>query len=83
MSDAMLGRGWGPHQEGDREPRKDRSHLPVLAGDELLAWDIYFAGVATIQYHPANPPKVRMSLEEMAVVADTMLLLRRERCRSQ
>ena len=58
-------------------------HVPTLAGDELLAWDIYFAGVATIQYHPANPPKLRLSLEEMAMVADAMLRIRRDRCRSQ
>lgn len=76
-----LGRGWGPHQEGEKPEPRQRS-IPLLAGDEVLAWDIYFAGVATIQYHPANPPKLRMSLEEMAVEADRMILLRRERCRS-
>lgn len=58
-------------------------HLPLLVGDELVAWDIYFAGVATIQYHPANPPKTRMSVEDMAQVADRMLDERRARCRSQ
>lgn len=61
----------------------ETKHLPVLAGEELLAWDIYFGGIATIQYHPANPPKLRMSLDEMASIADTMLQIRRERCRSQ
>ena len=42
-------------------------------------WQIYFAGIASIQYHPANPPETRMSLEECAKVADKMLKLTEER----
>ena len=44
-------------------------------------WEIYFAGIASIQYHPANPKETRMSLEECAQVADKMLEITKERQR--
>lgn len=41
--------------------------------DDLTTWQLYFIGIASIQYHPANPPETRMSLEDCAKVADDML----------
>jgi hypothetical protein len=40
---------------------------------------MYFAAVASIQYHPANPPDKRMSLQECANVAAAMLSIHYER----
>lgn len=48
---------------------------------ELLAWDMYFSGLVGIQYHPGNPPENRMSLEDLAHIADLMILERAKRCR--
>lgn len=45
--------------------------------NEATAWDMYFGAVVSLQYHPANPPEQRMSLEELAKVADAMLEVRR------
>ena len=42
-------------------------------------WEIYFAGIASIQYHPANPKETRMSLEECAKVADEMVEITNKR----
>lgn len=51
-----------------------------LRREEALAWDVYFASVTSIQYHPANPPKTRLSLEALGEIADRMLEIRRKRC---
>lgn len=32
-------------------------------------FDLYFSGIVAFQYHPANPPKTRMSLDECAEIA--------------
>jgi len=48
----------------------------------LLAWDMYFANLVGLQYHPANPPGDRLSLEELGRVADAMIQERAKRCRS-
>lgn len=32
-------------------------------------FDLYFSGIVAFQYHPANPPEKRMSLEDMAGIA--------------
>ena len=42
-------------------------------------WVIFFAQIAGIQYHPANPPETRMSLEDCAKVADNMQKIMEER----
>lgn len=48
----------------------------------MLAWDMYFAGVAGIQYHPGNPPESRLSLAEIGLIVDEMLIERDKRCQS-
>lgn len=48
----------------------------------MLAWDMYFAGVAGIQYHPGNPPDKRMTLAELGEIVDQMLIERDKRCQS-
>jgi hypothetical protein len=45
----------------------------------MLAWDMFFAGVAGIQYHPGNPPDQRMSLSDLADLVDLMLIEREKR----
>jgi len=50
--------------------------------DNQTFWDIAFAQVVGIQYHPANPSDSRLSLEELALVADEMLIERNKRCQS-
>lgn len=47
-----------------------------------LAWDMYFANVLGIQYHPANPVNGRLSIKECALVADMALAERDKRCLS-
>jgi hypothetical protein len=47
--------------------------------DKYFTFELYFAGIASIQYHPANPPETRMSLEECAEVADKMVKITEER----
>lgn len=44
-----------------------------------LAWDMFFGNLVGIQYHPANPPEKRLSLEELAHVADLMVIERSKR----
>lgn len=63
------------------EPRTE--WVPVIPPEEQPVWDIFFCSVVAMQYHPANPPKTRMSLEEAALVADTMLEVRRCRLSPQ
>lgn len=48
---------------------------------EQMAWDMFFANLVGIQYHPANPVHLRLPLEELAEVADEMLIERNKRCR--
>lgn len=48
--------------------------------EERIAWDMYFASVLGLQFHPANPPATRMSPAECARVADDALVQRRLRC---
>lgn len=45
-----------------------------------LAWDMFFANIVAIQYHPANPVETRQSLEVLAAIADQMILERAKRC---
>lgn len=45
-----------------------------------MAWDIFFANIVGIQYHPANPIESRQSLEDLALIADAMLIERNKRC---
>lgn len=47
-----------------------------------LAWDMFFANLVAIQYHPGNPAKLRMSLEDLADITDEMMKVRANRCRS-
>lgn len=42
----------------------------------FTVFDMYFAGIVSIQYHPRNPPEERMTLEECAQVAVDMLAIR-------
>jgi len=48
---------------------------------DQMAWDIFFANIVGIQYHPANPIESRQSLEELADIADRMMAERNKRCR--
>lgn len=61
-------------------PPDDEAFRP-LGVSEQAAWDVYFAAVASIQYHPANPSEKRLQLAELAAIADQMLYHRRQRCR--
>jgi len=36
-------------------------------------WAMYFSSVTGFQYHPANPPKSRLTIMECANIADLML----------
>jgi len=45
-----------------------------------LAWDMFFANVVAMQYHPANPVATRQSVEVLARIADEMLIERNKRC---
>lgn len=45
-----------------------------------LAWDMFFANLVGIQYHPANPVSARQPLHELAAIADLMLIERNKRC---
>ncbi len=54
--------------------------------DEKTAWDIYFAGIASIRFHPKNvPPGETLDEDELneldlaANVANEMLSIRRKR----
>lgn len=49
---------------------------------KMLAWDMFFAGVAGIQYHPGNPRENRLSLTELACIVDDMLTEREKRWQS-
>lgn len=44
----------------------------------ITVFDLYFASIVSLQYHPANPPDKRMSLQECAEVAMRMCMLRNE-----
>jgi hypothetical protein len=49
--------------------------------EKQIAWDMYFASVTSMQYHPRatlNGAKVR-TIEECAKVADEMLVERKKR----
>ena len=43
------------------------------------SWKIYFASIASIQHHPANPPDKIMPLEDMAKIADEMVKIEEKR----
>lgn len=47
---------------------------------DQMAWDMFFANLVGIQYHPANPPECRQSLEELADIVDRMMEVRVCRC---
>lgn len=51
-----------------------------MVNSREIAWDIYFANVLGIQYHPANPAHSRMSVADCARVADLALHERDKRC---
>ena len=59
-------------------PAEDEGSFQLKA-PEQMAWDMFFAAVASIQYHPANAARNRMTLVELARVADDMVLMRRSR----
>lgn len=46
----------------------------------FTVFDLYFSGIVSLQYHPANPPGERMSLRECADVAIEMLEVRAGAC---
>ncbi len=52
----------------------------MLSPDEKVAFDVYFASVTSMQYHPGAGTKdhARLSLEECRDVAVKMVELRRE-----
>lgn len=49
--------------------------------DELTAWDIYFAGIASIRFHPKNELPTEhdqlLELDFAARMADDMLTIRK------
>lgn len=47
---------------------------------DQMAWDMFFANLAGIQYHPANRIADRQPLSELAAIADEMLKERNKRC---
>jgi len=47
---------------------------------DQLAWDMFFANVVAMQYHPRNPVESRQSLSDLAAIADQMLVERNKRC---
>lgn len=51
---------------------------------KAYVWDVYFAGVCAIQFHPANSrvfgPDVKRIIETSANIADLMLQERNKRC---
>lgn len=49
---------------------------------QQMAWDIFYANLVGIQYHPGNPPDSRMPLADLALIADQMLIERNKRCPS-
>lgn len=52
----------------------------MLSTDEKVAFDVYFASVTSMQYHPGAGTKehARLSLEECRNIAVKMIALRRE-----
>lgn len=52
----------------------------MLSPDEKVAFDVYFASVTSMQYHPGAGTKehARLSLEECRDVATEMIALRRK-----
>ena len=55
---------------------------PILnTPGECIAWDCYFAAIASINRHPGAGTKghTAMTLEECATEADRMLAIRRRR----
>jgi hypothetical protein len=52
----------------------------MLSPDEKVAFDVYFASVTSMQYHPGAGTKdhARLSLEECRDVAAQMIALRRK-----
>jgi len=47
-----------------------------------MAWDMFYANLVGIQYHPGNQHENRLSLDHLASIADRMLIERDKRCRS-
>lgn len=43
---------------------------------DQMAWDMFFANLVGIQYHPANPIESRQPLEELADIVDLMMEVR-------
>jgi len=41
-------------------------------------FDMYFASIASFQYHPANPAATRLTLDECARIAIQMLAVRQD-----
>lgn len=48
-----------------------------LSREEMVAWDVYFAGVVSLQYHPAN--EAPADLDACADVVARMIDVRRRR----
>lgn len=50
--------------------------------DEKTAWDMYFAGIASIRFHPRNDKPddtIAEKVENAAKIADHMVIQRRKR----
>lgn len=47
---------------------------------DQIAWDMFFANLVGIQYHPANPIESRQSLSDLADIVDQMMEERQKRC---
>lgn len=45
----------------------------------MVAWDMYFAGICSFQFHPKNAPADRLSVEQCAEIADMMMVERDKR----
>ena len=53
----------------------------MIEMDRKIAWDIYFGGIMSINYHPGTTKEnaKRLSIEECAQIADAMLKERDKR----
>lgn len=52
--------------------------------DDKTAWDVYFAGIASIRFHPANDANTKDNLAEVkkaAAIANMMINERRRQWR--
>jgi len=56
----------------------EEGYVELRSAEERLAWDIYFASVCAMNEHPGNR-QGGAGCDEMAVLADAMILQRRKR----